>query len=113
MYYVSALYDGNLSLSKVNTNGEQQWVNFIQNTEDVIPSDLTIDNSDILYFGGHTGLIGAGYPYDFTCIKMDTEANVDWIYHYANPRGYSLNYIRIELFGIKVNNQGFWWFRLE
>ena len=39
-------------------------------------------------------------------IKMDTEANVDWIYHYANPRGYSLNYIRNELFGIKVNNQG-------
>ena len=37
---------------------------------------------------------------------MDTEANVDWIYHYANPRGYSLNYIRNELFGIKVNNQG-------
>ena len=106
LYYVSALYDGNLSLSKVNTNGEQQWINFIQNTEDVIPSDLTIDNSDILYFGGHTGRSGAGYPYDFTCIKMDTEANVDWIYHYANPRGYSLNYIRNELFGIKVNNQG-------
>ena len=37
---------------------------------------------------------------------MDTEANVDWIYHYANPRGYSLNYIRNELFSIKVNNQG-------
>ena len=41
LYYVSALYDVPFS-SKVNTNGEQQWVNFIQNTEDVIPSDLTI-----------------------------------------------------------------------
>ena len=49
LYYVSALYDGNLSLSKVNTNGEQQWVNFIQNTEDVIPSDLTIDNLSLIH----------------------------------------------------------------
>ena len=36
--------------------------------------------------------------------------NVNWIKHYANPRGYSLNHIRNELYGIKSGSDGIYMF---
>ena len=69
-------------------------------TSDIIPADLCISNDDIIYYGGHTGRPG-GDPFDYSCLSIDTNMNVNWIKHYANPRGYSLNHIRNELYGIK------------
>ena len=44
----------------------------------------------------------AGDPFDYSCLSIDTNMNVNWIKHYGeNPRGYSLNHIRNELYGIK------------
>ena len=106
LYYGSALYDENLSLSKLNTDGNIQWTNFIQNTENAILSDITIDINDNIYFGAHSSRTGIGDPFDYTCLKIDLNGNVEWNYSYANPRGYSLEYIRNELFGIKVNIDG-------
>ena len=63
-----------------------------------------------MYYGGHTGRSGAGDPFDYSCVKLDTNANVDWIKHYANPRGYSLDHIRNELYGIKLGNDGIYMF---
>ncbi len=63
-----------------------------------------------MYYGGHTGRSGAGDPFDYSCVKLDTNANVDWIKHYANPRGYSLDHIRNELYGIKIGNDGIYMF---
>ena len=38
------------------------------------------------------------------------EANVDWVKHYAGPRGYNLDYIRNELYGLKVIENGVYLF---
>ena len=79
-------------------------------TEVIIPSDLAIAPGDTLYFGGHAGRSGTGEPYDFSCVKMDTAGNVNWVKHYANPRGYSMAYIRSELYGIKIGTDGVYMF---
>ena len=71
LYYGSALYDENLSLSKLNTDGNIQWTNFIQNTENAILSDITIDINDNIYFGAHSSRTGIGDPFDYTCLKID------------------------------------------
>ena len=77
----------------------------------IIPSDMAIDSpGDKLYYGGHSGRSGAGQPYDYSCVKMDTAGSVNWVKHYANPRGYSMSYIRSELYGIKVGNDGVYMF---
>lgn len=110
LYYGSAVYDANLKLTKLNTNGSEIWTQNLANTVEVIPADLTIDNNDVIYFGGHTARPGAGEPFDYTCIKLDVNANITWIKHYANPRNYSLSYIRNELYGIKVGTNGIYMF---
>ena len=38
-------------------------------------------------------------------ISLDTEANINYVKHYANPRGYSLDHIRNELYGIKASSK--------
>jgi len=109
MYYGGILYDDNLKLTKVNTNGDEVWTRNLDNTENIIPADLTI-SSETIYYGCHTGREGAGDPFDYTCISLDTEANINWIKHYANPRGYSLEHIRNELYGIKANESSIYMF---
>ena len=109
MYYGGILYDDNLKLTKVNTNGDEIWTRNLDNTENIIPADLTI-SSETIYYGCHTGREGAGDPFDYTCISLDTEANINWIKHYANPRGYSLEHIRNELYGIKANESSIYMF---
>ena len=103
------LYDDNLKLTKVNTSGDEIWTRNLDNTENIIPADLTI-SSETIYYGCHTGREGAGDPFDYTCISLDTEANINWIKHYANPRGYSLEHIRNELYGIKANESSIYMF---
>ncbi len=103
LYYGSTSYEENLKITKLNSGGSELWTQALANTVDVIPADLAISN-DIIYFGGHTGRTGSGEPFDYTCLKLDTNANISWIKHYANPRSYSLDYIRNELYGIKVRN---------
>ena len=95
-------YEQDLKLTKLDKSGNFFWTRNILNSEDIIPADLAIDNEDNMYYGGHTGRTGAGDPFDYSCVKLDTNANVDWIKHYANPRGYSLDHIRNELYGIKI-----------
>ena len=53
---------------------------------------------------------GAGDPFDYTCIRLNLEADVEWLKHYANPRGYSLSQIRNELYGIEVGSDGVYMF---
>ena len=36
--------------------------------------------------------------------------NINWIKHYANPRGYSLDHIRNELYAIKAGSDGIYMF---
>ena len=105
LYYWGVMYDDNLKITKVNTNGEEIWTRDLSNTINIIPADLAIDktNETILY-GCHTARQGDGEPFDYTCVSLDYEANINWIKHYANPRGYSLDEIRNELYGIKVRN---------
>lgn len=104
IYYGGTLYDDYLKLTKINNQGEEVWTRDLENTQDIIPADLAISDNQTIYYGGHTGRDGDGDPFDYTCISLDTEANINWIKHYANPRGYSLDHIRNELYGIKVSS---------
>lgn len=110
LYYGSTEYDEDLTLTKLNKNGAEFWTKSLPGTDMIIPYDLAIDTIDILYFGGHSGRSGAGHPYDYSCVKMDTTGNVNWVKHYANPRGYSMSYIRSELYGIEVGTHGVYMF---
>ena len=67
-------------------------------------------HNDIIYYGGHREREGNGEPFDYSSIKIDLEANILWAKHYANPRGYDLEYIRNELYGIKVSDDGVYLF---
>ena len=109
-YYGGALYDENLKLTKVNSNGQEIWTRDLENTFGVIPADISISNNQTIYYGGHTGREGDGEPFDYTCVSLDKEANVNWVNHYANPRGYSLEHIRNELYGLKLDNDGIYMF---
>ncbi len=104
------MYDENLNITKLDKLGNLIWVQDILNTTEIIPADLTISSNDILYFGGHSGRNGAGDPFDFSCVSLDTMINVNWKKHYANPRGYSLDHIRNELYGIKIGSDGIYMF---
>jgi hypothetical protein len=106
LYYGSSVYDEDLTLTKLNKNGSELWTNSLPGTDMIIPYDMAIDTVDIIYYGGHSGRSGAGHPYDYSCVKMDTEGDVNWVKHYANPRGYSMSYIRSELYGVKVGTHG-------
>ena len=49
MYYGGILYDDNLKLTKVNTNGDEIWTRNLDNTENIIPADLTISSETIYW----------------------------------------------------------------
>ena len=109
LYYGSTNYEGDLTLTKLNNNGSELWTRNLSGTEAIIPADLDIHN-DIIYYGGHREREGNGEPFDYSSIKIDLEANIFWAKHYANPRGYDLEYIRNELYGIKVSDEGIYLF---
>jgi len=110
LYYGSAVYDEDLTLTKLNKDGSELWTRSLPGTEMIIPSDMAIDTGNTLYYAGHSGRSGAGHPYDYSCVKLDTAGNVNWVKHYANPRGYSMAYIRSELYGVKVGTHGVYMF---
>ena len=109
LYYGSTNYEGDLTLTKLNNNGSELWTRNLSGTEAIIPADLDIHN-DVIYYGGHREREGNGEPFDYSSIKIDLEANILWEKHYANPRGYDLEYIRNELYGIKVSDEGIYLF---
>ncbi len=110
LYYGSAVHDEDLTLTKLNKDGDEIWTRSLAGTDMIIPSDMAIDLGDTIYYAGHAGRRGAGHPYDYSSVKLDTAGNVSWVKHYANPRGYSLSYIRSELYGIKVGPHGVYLF---
>jgi hypothetical protein len=110
LYYGGKPWDEDLTLTKLSKDGTESWIKSLPSTEVIIPSDLAIDTGDTLYYGGHSGRSGAGHPFDYSCAKLDTAGNVNWVKHYANPRGYSMSYIRSELYGIKVGTHGVYMF---
>tara|TARA_B100001057_G_C22869919_1_gene958259 strand:- start:2846 stop:4213 length:1368 start_codon:yes stop_codon:yes gene_type:complete len=110
IYSAGVRWDEDLSITKIDKFGNRLWTEDIPNTTDIIPADLCISEDDIIYYGGHTGRFGAGDPFDYSCISIDTNMNVNWIKHYANPRGYSLSHIRNELYGIKAGTDGIYMF---
>ena len=110
LYSAGVMYDEGLSITKRTADGNVLWTEVLPGTVDVIPYDLAMGSDNDLYYGGHTPRSGAGEPFDYTCIRLDLEANVQWLKHYANPRGYSLSQIRNELYGIEVGSDGVYMF---
>ena len=110
IYSAGTEYGQDLLLTKLEKSGNELWTQSILNTSEIIPADLDISENDILYYGGHSGRAGAGDPFDYSCVSLDVNANVNWKKHYANPRAYSLNHIRNELYGIKVGTDGIYMF---
>lgn len=110
LYYGSTMFEDNLTLTKLNKSGAESWTRSLANTTSIIPSDMDISLDNTLYFGGHAGRETPGESFDYSCVKMDLEANIEWIKYYANPRGYSLDYIRNELYGIKARPDGIYMF---
>jgi len=110
LYSAGTEYGEDLILTKLDKLGNEIWTQDISNTSEIIPADLTISSNDILYYGGHSGRIGPGDPFDYSCVSLDTLSNVNWKKHYANPRGYSLDHIRNELYGIKIGTDGIYMF---
>lgn len=109
-YSGGVMYEEGLSLTKRNGDGAIVWTEVLPLTQDVIPYDLAIGQEDNIYFGGHSPRPGAGFPYDYTCIALNTGAAVQWMQNYANPRGYSLSHIRNELYGLEVGTDGIYLF---
>ena len=110
LYSGGVMYDEGLSLTKRSPNGSIAFTTTLPNTEDVIPYDLDMGLNDDIYYGGHSPRPGAGFPYDYTCLSLNAEGSVLWRYDYANPRGYSLNHIRNELYGVEVGTDGIYMF---
>jgi hypothetical protein len=110
LYYGGTEFDEDLTLTKLSKDGTESWTRSLANTTTIIPADMDISPTNTIYFGGHAGREGTGDPFDYSCVKMDTEANIEWVKHYANPRGYSMEYIRNELYGIKIGVDGVYLF---
>lgn len=110
LYSAGVMYDEGLSITKRTAEGNVLWTEVLPGTVDVIPYDLAMGSSNDLYYGGHTPRSGAGEPFDYTCIRLNLDADVQWLKHYANPRGYSLSQIRNELYGIEVGSDGVYMF---
>lgn len=110
LYSAGVMYDEGLSITKRTAEGNVLWTEVLPGTVDVIPYDLAIGSNNDLYYGGHTPRAGAGEPFDYTCIRLNLDADVQWLKHYANPRGYSLSQIRNELYGIEVGSDGVYMF---
>ena len=104
------MYDEGLSLTKRLLDGTVISTTVLPNTESVIPYDLASGADGQIYYGGHSPRQGAGFPYDYTCISLDVEGAIEWRKDYANPRGYSLNHIRNELYGVEVGTDGIYMF---
>lgn len=109
LFCATAEWDADLGITALSTAGSVLWQEPLGGTSDIIPYDLATDGVH-LYYGGHRGRPGAGDPFDFSCVKTDLNGQVDWIGHYANPRGYSLSHIRNELYGVKANATGVYLF---
>ena len=109
LFGATAEWDEDLSITAMGTDGIEVWQSPLTGTSDIIPYDLSTDGNH-LYYGGHRGREGAGDPFDYSCIKVNLDGSVDWIKHYANPRGYSLSHIRNELYGVKADASGVYLF---
>lgn len=109
IYGATAAWDEDLGVAKVGGTGTVLWQEPLSGTDDIIPYDLTTDGQ-FLYYGGHRGRNGAGDPFDYSCAKVSLEGQLEWVNHYANPRGYSLSHIRNELYGIQANETGIYMF---
>ena len=110
LYTGGVMYDEGWYITKRSVDGELLWTTFIEATTEIYPYDLAISEDDRLYYGGHRGREGAGDPFDYSCAALDTNGELIWLKHYANPRGYSLSYIRNELYGIEVGTDGIYMF---
>ncbi len=109
LYCATAEWDADLGITALTTTGSTLWQAPLAGTADIIPYDLATDGAH-LYYGGHRGRPGAGDPFDFSCIKVDLTGQLQWVEHYANPRGYSLSHIRNELYGVKADETGVYLF---
>lgn len=109
LYCATAEWDADLGITALNTTGTVLWQEPLSGTADIIPYDLATDGAH-LYYGGHRGRPGAGDPFDFSCVKANLDGQVEWIGHYANPRGYSLSHIRNELYGVEADASGVYLF---
>ena len=103
-------YDEGLSITKRTSAGNVLWTEVLLGTTDVIPYDLAIGLDNDIYYGGHTPRSGAGDPFDYTCIRLNEQGEMQWMRQYANPRGYSLAHIRNELYGLEVGSDGVYMF---
>lgn len=110
LYTGGVMYDEGWCVTKRNMNGEVIWTEFIDATTEIYPYDMAIGSDDRLYYGGHRGREGAGEPFDYSCASITTTGETEWLKHYANPRGYSLEHIRNELYGIEVGTDGIYMF---
>ncbi len=109
LYGATASWEEDLSIAAIGSDGAVLWQEGLDGTADIIPYDLATDGSH-LYYGGHRGRPGAGDPFDFSCVKASLDGQVEWVGHYANPRGYSLSHIRNELYGVKADATGVYLF---
>ena len=110
LFTAGVMYDEGWCITKRSVNGEVLGTSFIEGTTEIYPYDLAIGEDDRLYYGGHRGREGAGDPFDYACAALDTNGELIWLNHYANPRGYSLSHIRNELYGIEIGTDGIYMF---
>ena len=110
LYTAGVMYDEGWCITKRSVDGEVLWTTFIEATTEIYPYDLAISEDDRLYYGGHRGREGEGDPFDYSCAALDTNGELIWLNHYANPRGYSLSQIRNELYGIEAGTDGIYMF---
>lgn len=110
LFTAGVMYDEGWCITKRSVDGEVLGTSFIEGTTEIYPYDLAIGEDDRLYYGGHRGREGAGDPFDYSCAALDTNGELIWLNHYANPRGYSLSHIRNELYGIEIGTDGIYMF---
>lgn len=110
LFSAGVFYDEGLSITKRTSAGNVLWTEVLSGTTDVIPYDLAIGLDNDIYYGGHTPRSGAGDPFDYTCIRLNEQGEMQWMRQYANPRGYSLAHIRNELYGLEVGSDGVYMF---
>ena len=110
LFTAGVMYDEGWCITKRSVDGEVLWTTFIEATTEIYPYDLAISDDGRLYYGGHRGREGEGDPFDYSCAALDTNGELIWLNHYANPRGYSLSHIRNELYGIEAGTDGIYMF---
>ena len=95
LYSGGVMYDEGLLLRR-SLDGTVLSTTVLPNTESVIPYDLATGSDGQIYYGGHS-LGKVQDLHDYTCISLDVEGTISGDTT-ANPRGYSLNHIRNELY---------------